>query len=173
MGELAILDEDVLPEPLLVAGRGVAARLARFYAKIKVSKRTGCWNWTGHVMETGYGQFGISDRKVVPAARYSYSIHKGHVPFRKDVTPGCKNKRCVNPDHLQAVERKTSLMRGDTWRHLTEKTHCSQGHPFSGSNLHIHANGSRVCRNCRAAAGRAYRARQKEKAKQPRGGVQR
>lgn len=31
-----------------------------------------------------------------------------------------------------------------------QKTHCKHGHPFSGYNLYIAKNGSRVCKKCRA-----------------------
>lgn len=38
------------------------------------------------------------------------------------------------------------------------KTHCPQGHPYSGENLYINPNGNRVCRECaRAATMRWYR----------------
>jgi hypothetical protein len=46
----------------------------------------------------------------------------------------------------------------DAVRHGTNyessKTHCDQGHPFSGSNLFISRSGKRCCRTCRRATQR-------------------
>jgi hypothetical protein len=42
-------------------------------------------------------------------------------------------------------------------RRNSEKTHCPQGHPYSGENLRIGSNGGRTCRICGAASfRRAY-----------------
>lgn len=40
------------------------------------------------------------------------------------------------------------------WHRL--KTHCPQGHPYSGENLYIASGGRRVCRTCQRHHGRRY-----------------
>lgn len=44
------------------------------------------------------------------------------------------------------------------------KTHCSEGHRYSGANLHINVDGSRRCQECNRTWQRAYRARRAAKA---------
>ncbi len=39
----------------------------------------------------------------------------------------------------------------------TEKTHCPQGHPYSGDNLYISTKGYRQCRLCLATQARQWR----------------
>ena len=38
--------------------------------------------------------------------------------------------------------------------HNAAKTHCPQGHPYSGENLRINGDGSRACRTCRSGGPR-------------------
>lgn len=62
-----------------------------------------CWEWTGPV-EKGAGRF-WGEGKPVLAHVYSYTLHKGPIPNGQEVDHKCRNRRCVNPDHLRAVER--------------------------------------------------------------------
>lgn len=125
-------------------------RLDRFWAKIKVDAKTGCWLWTGHVSKiSGYGQFwdGI---KVVGAHVFSFVTFKGPLPKGKEPDHLCRVRRCVNPAHLEAVTRRENLLRGDTIpARKAAQTHCEHGHPFKGKNLYRARNGTRQCRICR------------------------
>ncbi len=42
-----------------------------------------------------------------------------------------------------------------------EKTHCPQGHPYSGENLFVRKNGKRECKTCMRLRSRAYRMSQR------------
>jgi hypothetical protein len=76
----------------------------------KVQKTPTCWLWIASVNPgTGYGQFGLSHSNMVGAHRYSYELAKGVVPDGYDVHHKCMTRRCVNPDHLEAVTRSENL----------------------------------------------------------------
>ena len=60
---------------------------------------TGCVNWTGALMSTGYGQFSFRGRKYL-AHRVAYEFAKGQIPDGLVVMHACDNPRCCNPEHL-------------------------------------------------------------------------
>lgn len=45
--------------------------------------------------------------------------------------------------------------------HNVSKTHCPQGHPYSGHNLYIRPRGGRICRECSRRSKAAYKMRKK------------
>lgn len=87
---------------------------------------------------------------------YFYEQSFGRVRPDRELDHLCRNRACVNPAHLEQVTHRVNLMRGETLaRRNAEKTHCPQGHPYSGDNLAIyrHASGKnkgthRICRMC-------------------------
>lgn len=70
---------------------------ARFW--LKVNKTDGCWLWTGHVQNYGYGEFGRKPRRWL-AHRYSYTLAHGEIPKGQLVLHRCDTPRCVRPEHL-------------------------------------------------------------------------
>jgi hypothetical protein len=117
-----------------------------------------CWIWKG-VREGGYG--GIYDRKQrYQAHRISYMLHVGPIPEGLVIDHLCRNTRCVNPDHLEAVTEQVNILRGlGTSSVFARKTHCKYGHEFTPENTYIHkSRNSRVCRTCNREKIRRYRA---------------
>lgn len=115
----------------------------------------GCIEWTGGLNGSGYGQFSdlrTSNRKEgkVYAHRWSYEYFIGPIPDGLHLDHLCRNRKCVNPTHLEPVTAKENILRGVGTSALhAVKTHCPAGHPYSGENLYIHpARGYRVCRAC-------------------------
>lgn len=70
-----------------------------------VEKSDACWNWTGGKSE-GYGMLKVANYKMRGAHRYSYELHVGPIPAGMIIDHKCRNRVCVNPDHLQAVTHK-------------------------------------------------------------------
>jgi len=122
----------------------------RFWSKVE--KTDYCWNWRGHKNAYGYGDFKINE-KHLQAHRFSYELIKGKIPEGLQLDHLCRNRSCVNPDHLEAVTSKVNLLRG---KGLTSqnarKTHCIHGHEFTPENTYFQkrSNGvvSRLCKAC-------------------------
>jgi hypothetical protein len=80
----------------------------RFWAKVQ--KTPTCWLWIAGVNRlTGYGRFGLRHGVMVDAHRYSYELAHGAIAAGLDVHHTCLTRRCVNPDHLEAVTRSENL----------------------------------------------------------------
>jgi hypothetical protein len=138
-------------------------RFTNWYAALP----NGCWLWTGRVTPKGYAHFqGDAARKVVAAHRWSYEHFKGPIPEGMQVDhtchnadptckggPTCLHRRCVNPDHLEAVDNTTNFSRSKN--HHVNRTHCPKGHPYDEANT-IVKPGRRLCRACRDATNRYY-----------------
>lgn len=125
---------------------------ARFFEKTKIQE--GCWLWIGYKLPKGYGMIHLNG-KPCPAHRVSHLIFKGAIPTGLEIDHLCRNKSCVNPNHLEAVTRSVNLMRGDN--HWRRKTHCPQGHPYDMENTLIDKRGARNCLTCVRYKNREYR----------------
>lgn len=67
---------------------------------------TGCWQWKWSLGSMGYGSITVSGRGQILAHRYSYETFKGAIPDGLEIDHQCRNRGCVNPDHLKAVTKK-------------------------------------------------------------------
>ena len=130
---------------------------------------SGCWQWVGTVSTNGYGQWG--NRR---AHRAVYEMYKGPIPDGLQLDHLCRNRPCVNPDHLEPVTCRENILRGvGHTSQNARKTHCKRGHPLEGRNLRpditrLGGRGCRLCSNARrmaryAADLEASRAKNKEK----------
>lgn len=123
--------------------------LARFLKKVVHSVNSaGCSRWVGAITGGGYGHLGV-DGKFPKAHRLSYEHYVGPIPDGLDLDHLCRNRWCVNPDHLEPVSRRENLLRGDTIpAHEARRIHCPKGHPYDDKNTHIDTRGKRACRQC-------------------------
>lgn len=108
---------------------------------------SGCWLWTGAISSWGYGNATINHRPV-SAHRASYMVHVGDIPETLVLDHLCRNRACINPDHLEPVSQQENILRGRAPAILTHLSkQCGRGHPMEGDNLL--KNGSRFqCRTC-------------------------
>ena len=125
----------------------------QFYRKVQ--KTPTCWLWIKGLHEAGYGVVWI-DGKNRRAHRVSYEMAKGPIPPGTQLDHLCRVRRCVNPDHLEAVTQRENILRGaGLAAQNSVKTHCPQGHPLSGPNLYLF-DGRRYCRTCHKRHADAY-----------------
>ena len=134
--------------------------LERFWIKVKESDS--CWEWTASKTAGGYGQFNIGNNKNVYAHRLAYELLVGQIPEGLVIDHLCRNRACVNPDHLEPVTVDENLSRG---RGQSQVLHhlgvCANGHPASESYRRKSTGNIVHCRTClrekRAARGYSHR----------------
>lgn len=133
--------------------------LERIMAKVD-KQPDGCWIWTAATSH-GYGIVSAEGRPRL-AHRVLYELLRGEVSPDLDLDHLCMRPPCVNPDHLEPVTHAENMRRGPTnvaGRNF-RKTHCPQGHPYSGDNILWKRNGDRSCRECnRQKSAAAYQRR--------------
>lgn len=129
--------------------------IQRFFSKIKQSGS--CWQWIASKDRSGYGLFLYQKRKV-SSHRFSYILFFHDIPIGLEIDHLCKNKSCVNPDHLEAVTHLVNVRRGHSGNdnHESRKTYCPQGHQYSKENTRTYKNGSRACKECVRNRNREY-----------------
>lgn len=127
----------------------------RFMSKVIRNYANGCWEWSACLHNAGYGIIGIRN-KMYLAHRVSYQVLKGEIPAPLDLDHLCRNRKCCNPDHLEAVTRRVNLLRGTTIPAANAaKTHCPRGHPYTTENTLIKPTG-RDCRLCNLKRANRY-----------------
>lgn len=111
---------------------------------------SGCWEWTAFILWTGYGRMRVNNKGVY-AHRFSYETFVGEIPYGLVIDHLCRNRKCVNPNHLRVVTQRENLLCGDTIpaKHAI-KTHCPHGHEYTPENTRIERRGHIKMRNCRA-----------------------
>ena len=76
----------------------------RFFTNVKMEEH--CWMYQGCTTSSGYGRIYVK-RKSFTAHRFSWLMHHGgEIKRGTFVYHHCKNKKCVNPEHLYLAARR-------------------------------------------------------------------
>lgn len=126
----------------------------RFQAKFDVSG-SGCWLWHAPLDKDGYGVFYLR-RRARRAHRVGWFLLNGPIPKGMVVNHICKQRSCVNPQHLTLVTvRENALQDSESPAAINaRKTHCPKGHGFDRRY-----GGQRYCSTCEAEKKRRLVAR--------------
>lgn len=149
-----------LPKERIIIPKRVAARAATRF----VGDEHGCHISTYSVASHGYAQIGWVDEwdgrtKMVTAHRAAWVHANGQIPEGMTIDHLCKQRRCVNLEHLRMLENFENARRtsGRDW----PLGQCVNGHPDSEL---VHWGGKWKCRPCTLDVQRRYRARKAARA---------
>lgn len=87
------------------------------------------------------------------------------IPFGLHIDHLCRNRNCINPEHLEAVTPKENILRGiSPPAQLARRIYCNNGHELTHKNSYCRpGKNQRCCRTCRSAqhaiSNRKYRER--------------
>lgn len=130
----------------------------RILDHVSISESTGCWEWTGRLNPKGYGKIHADRYRRVH--RVAYECFVGPLIEGLTIDHLCKNKRCVNPKHLEQVTLAENMARAGLTLH--GGSHCMRGHEFTEDNIYWRADkGTRECKRCRLDAAERLSARKR------------
>lgn len=129
--------------------------MERIQSRVEVAEN-GCWNWTGYINANGYpGRIWFRGGREIVTHVALYAFRGIEVETGMHADHLCRNKGCVNPDHLEVVTPQVNYDRRIHSKAL--RTHCNHGHEFTEENTLWHTSGVngkeyRRCRECHRAS---------------------
>lgn len=83
-----------------------------------------CFVWTGPTSGNGRGggyPRACLNGQTVAVHRVVYTHFHGYIPSKKQIDHTCRNRLCLNPDHLGMVTHKENQKRRDRAKKETQK----------------------------------------------------
>ena len=108
-----------------------------------------CWICHRKVGSNGYIHMTKFQLKRTRPHRLAYELVKGPIPQGLHIDHLCRNRICVNPDHMEPVTLVENVMRGESiFAKQARQTHCKRGHEFDEANTYVYKTGNRQCKKC-------------------------
>ena len=124
-------------------------QIQKFIKRIKMDLLSDCWNWVGYLSKDGYARISINGIQSY-GHRLSYQYWKGNIPNGLQLDHLCRNRKCVNPNHLECVTTQENIRRGFSIATINSlKTHCKRGHEYTVKNTWYRKDRTgRFCKKC-------------------------
>ncbi len=100
------------PKKKLTPEQKLRQRKIVFKSKTRLNKESGCWNW----FDTPRGNYNYGDYRT------SWKLFKGPIIKGLEIDHLCRNRWCVNPNHLDQITKEEHRRRH---RELTAFEHAS------------------------------------------------
>lgn len=157
---------------LLKAGDVGAAGISKFTSRLPsddvegrilercVTTESECIEWQGYALPSGYGIIHWRGRTWV-VHRAMWTVKRGDIPTDDDWTVDhlCRNRRCVNVEHLEVVTRTENAIRGGGLAIAQGRNKqraamaCKRGHKRTSENSYKSPTSNNwVCRVCKREA---------------------
>lgn len=115
--------------------------------KSMVIDQNGCWVWQLK-KHNGYGKVTYLGR-THRAHRLMWQCDRGEIADGLVLNHKCRNRACINPDHLEPITNKENILAGICAAAINaKKTHCSRGHILAGRNV-FYIGSRRGCAICK------------------------
>jgi hypothetical protein len=126
----------------------------------RVRRENDCLVWTAPLDKDGYGSFYLRRRNRRAHRVAWYDMH-GEIPDGMVINHICRNRACVNTQHLQVVTIRENVLKDSTTISAinARKTHCRKGHPFDRVYKSSKGGKQRSCSICDAAKHRRLQAK--------------
>lgn len=125
--------------------------------RLATPTESGCWKWHGPINEKGYArvQYVVGRKRITRRASHvAYELANAvEVPEGLDLDHLCRNRWCVNPDHLEPVPHLENIRRA--WTDYVPDEFCLK-HPQTRMKLE---GRFWVCRVCKREYLREWRSR--------------
>jgi hypothetical protein len=121
----------------------------------RINKQSYCWTWVGSIGHDGYGRAYYKGKNNM-AHRAVYRAFVDEIPPEMTIDHLCRNKLCVNPEHLQVASQRDNILRSDNQASInTKKTHCVNGHEYTAKNTYSYkaSRGKGIWRACKTCRG--------------------
>lgn len=142
----------------MTASRGVMRKRLPFGCWVTAEKRgykSPCHIWRGHIGSHGYGIHSENGKRDL-VHRAVYRRVYGSIPEGLCIDHLCRNRTCVNPEHLEAVtlaentRRQMDAITIQVGSNRFRKLHCPKGHDKQGK---------RTCPVCAVGNRERYKAK--------------
>lgn len=119
-----------------------------------------CHLWLGALDSDGYGTFYFR-QKNRRAHRVGWFISHGAVGNDLVINHTCRNRHCVNPQHLQRVTQTVNALKDScSIAYInSQKTQCKRGHDYDRLRIKPNGRTERGCSICEAEKHRRLRAK--------------
>ena len=119
---------------------------------------TPCIIFAGTLSDQGYGRVYFGHGKWRRAHVIEWEKVNGPVPIGLQLDHLCRNRGCINLEHLELVTSKENTLRGiGPTAQNARKNFCKRGHALIFENVQIKRGRNRSCRECQKLHDNLYK----------------